>query len=250
MEALVFKGGNNQALTSSLLVAEKFGKRHADVIRSIENLLNTSDEELNAKMRLAFVSGTYTDSTGKENPIYIMNRKGFSILVMGYNGVKALKFKNDFYDAFEDMERQLKEQHKPLSNAQMFALQSNINLEYEHRISSVEQKLDILSKEREENAIQLLSVSVSVENVPEISLRDKIRQLVNKYSSATNTNQRDVWHKVYEQLYYRYHISINSYKKGKQETRLDVAERKGHLEKIYTIVSDLVKQQQYSIKNK
>ena len=73
MDALVFKGGDNQALTNSLLVAEKFSKRHADVIRSIDNLLNTSDAELNAKMRLVFVSSTYVDSTGKENPIYIMN---------------------------------------------------------------------------------------------------------------------------------------------------------------------------------
>lgn len=246
MDALVFKGGDNQALTNSLLVAEKFSKRHADVIRSIDNLLNTSDAELNAKMRLVFVSSTYVDSTGKENPIYIMNRKGFSILVMGYNGVKALRFKNDFYDAFEDLEKQLKEQQKPLSAVQMFALQSNINLEHEERLLNVEQKLEVLSKEREENTKQLLSVSVSVENVPEISLRDKIRQLVNKYSSAINIGQRDVWHKVYEQLYYRYHISINSYdKKSKRETSLDVAERKGHLEKIYAIISDLVKQQQY-----
>lgn len=50
---LVFKGENSQAQTNSLLVAEKFCKRHADVIRSIEKLLDTEDEALNAKMRLA-----------------------------------------------------------------------------------------------------------------------------------------------------------------------------------------------------
>ena len=108
MTDLVFKGQNGQVLTNSLLVAEKFGKRHADVIRSIDNILNTEDESLNAKMRLAFVSTTYEDATGKSNPAYIMNQKGFSILVMGWNGIKALKFKNEFYDAFEAMERALK----------------------------------------------------------------------------------------------------------------------------------------------
>lgn len=242
MKELVFQGGNNQALTDSLLVAEKFGKRHANVIRDIEKLLNTEDRELNSKMSLAFVSSTYVDSTGKENPIYIMNRKGFSILVMGYNGIKALKFKSDFYDAFENLESQLKEQQKPLSAVQMFALQANINLEHEQRISNVEQKLEALTKEREENTTQLLSVSVSVENVPEMSLRDKIRQLVNKYSSATNINQRDVWHKVYELLYYRYHISIKSYsKKNERESNLDVAERNRLLDKIYTIISSMVR---------
>lgn len=117
---LVFKGENCQALTNSVLVAGKFGKRHADVIRSIEKILNTEDESLNAKMRLAFVSTTYEDSTGKSNPAYIMNQKGFSILVMGWNGVKALKFKNEFYDAFETMEKALKEQQS-LSAPQTYA---------------------------------------------------------------------------------------------------------------------------------
>ena len=94
MDSLVFKGNNGQVVTNSLLVAEKFGKRHANVIRDIEKLLNTEDTELNSKMSLAFVIDTYEDSTGKSNPVYIMNRKGFSILVMGYNGIKALRFKN------------------------------------------------------------------------------------------------------------------------------------------------------------
>lgn len=66
MKELVFKGENDQALTNSLLVAEKFGKRHGNVIRDIEKLLNTEDEELNSKLSLAFVSTTYEDSTGEK----------------------------------------------------------------------------------------------------------------------------------------------------------------------------------------
>ena len=95
MNDLVFKGANNLVLTNSLLVAQKFGKRHSDVIRSIEKLLNVEDKSLNAKMRLAFESTSYDDVTGKSNPMYIMNEKGFSILVMGWNGVNALKFKDE-----------------------------------------------------------------------------------------------------------------------------------------------------------
>lgn len=117
MKDLVFKDGSNRVLTNSLLVAEKFDKRHADVIRSIEKILSTEDESLNAKMRLAFVSASYEDSTGKSNPMYVMNRKGFSILVMGYNGVQALRFKSDFYDAFDVMEARLKELQVPQSYA-------------------------------------------------------------------------------------------------------------------------------------
>lgn len=237
MTELVFQGKNNQAVTNSLLVAEKFGKKHYHVTDAIKNLLNSHE-----KSGQFFVSSTYIDNSGKENPLFIMNRDGFTLLAMGFTGKKALQFKMDYIAAFNAMETMLKEQQKPLSAVQMFALQANINLEHEQRLSNVEQKVEALAREREENTTQLLSVSVSVENVPEMSLRDKIRQLINKYSSATNINQRDVWRKVYELLYYRYHISINSYtKKDKRETSLDVAERNGLLDKIYTIISSMIR---------
>lgn len=39
MNEIVFRGANDQALTNSLLVAEKFGKEHRNVVRDIRNLL-------------------------------------------------------------------------------------------------------------------------------------------------------------------------------------------------------------------
>lgn len=149
MNELVFKGQNGQVLTNSLLVAEKFGKRHADVIRSIDNILNTEDESLNAKMRLAFVSATYEDSTGKSNPIYIMNQKGFSILVMGWNGIKALKFKNEFYDAFEAMEKQLKALSTPQTYAEALRRLADEVEEKERTQALLEQKTEQLDESKE-----------------------------------------------------------------------------------------------------
>jgi len=100
-----------------------------------------------------------------------------------------------------------------------------------------------MEQEREENARALLTVSVSSEMIPEISLRDKIRQLVNKYSSATNIRQQDVWHKIYDQLYYLYHISIRNYKKSRRdESKLEIAERNLFLDKIYNIISNMIRE--------
>lgn len=254
MKDLVFQGENNQALTNSLLVAEKFGKNHSDVVRAVDNLLeksNDPDFQCNAKMDVHKMFSSYMEDIPQPNggmkpaKRYVMNRDGFTLLTMGFTGKKALRFKLEYISAFNAMEAMLKELQKPLSSVQMFALQANINLEHEQRISNVEQKLEELTKEREESTKQLLSVSVSVETVPEISLRDKIRQLVNKYSASANVSPRDVWHKVYELLYYRYHVSINSYKKkNKRETSLEVAERNGLLDKIYTIISSMIKEKQ------
>lgn len=48
---LVFKGQNDQVLTNSILVAEKFGKEPNDVVRAIDNLLQNADNECDAKVR-------------------------------------------------------------------------------------------------------------------------------------------------------------------------------------------------------
>lgn len=103
MNELVFKGANDQALTNSLLVAEKFGKKHYHVIDSIRNLLNSHE-----KSGQYFVLDTYVDNSGKENPMYVMNRDGFTLLVMGFTGEKALQFKIDYIEAFNKMEQTIK----------------------------------------------------------------------------------------------------------------------------------------------
>ena len=103
MNELVFKGANDQALTNSLLVAEKFGKKHYHVMDSIRNLLNSHE-----KSGQYFVLDTYVDNSGKENPMYVMNRDGFTLLVMGFTGEKALQIKIDYIEAFNKMEQTIK----------------------------------------------------------------------------------------------------------------------------------------------
>lgn len=239
MNELVFMGENSQALTNSLLVAEKFEKRHGDVIRAVENLILAD-----AKLRSLFVSMTYVDEQMKERPMYAMNRDGFSLLAMGFTGKKAIQFKMDYINAFNAMEQALKERQKPLSQLEILVQSAQALLEHDNRISSVEQRLDKMDKDREENTKLLLSVPVSTDKIPELSLRDKIRQCVNLYAESTGICHQDVWRKIYAQLYYLYHISINAYKKDKKETNLDVAERNRFLDKIYTVISNMVREKQ------
>lgn len=128
--------------------------------------------------------------------------------------------------------------------SELLVLQKSVNalVEHENRIAKVESRLDALDKEREENTKDLLALPISDERVPEMSLRAKVRKLVNEYAYMTNIRQQEVWHKVYEQLFYLYKISIRAYKKQKGETNLDVAERNGFLDKIHIVISNLVKE--------
>lgn len=106
MKDLVFKGESNQVLTSSLLVADKFGKNHRDVLESIRELIKGRAE--NSAVLKMFVPSTYIASNNKENPMFIMNRDGFTLLAMGFTGEKALQFKLEYINAFNKMEEAIK----------------------------------------------------------------------------------------------------------------------------------------------
>lgn len=92
---------NKQAVTTSLRVAEVFGKDHKHVLETISNL---AAEKSAAKF---FAEATY-DNRGKQYPMYYMNRDGFTLLAMGFTGKKALQFKIQYIQAFNSMEATLK----------------------------------------------------------------------------------------------------------------------------------------------
>lgn len=112
---------------------------------------------------------------------------------------------------------------KPLSQLEVLQMAVNQMVEQEKRLSGVErlaleqkERLDKMELEQADNAKALLEVELSDNKVPEVTMRNKIRKLVNQYSRATNTKQQDVWHSIYDTLYYAHNISINSYKRKKE----------------------------------
>lgn len=239
MEDIVFRGANDQAVTSSLLVAEKFGKEHRHVLDAIRELIKGCAENSADPM---FEETTYINEQNKQAYLmFLMNRDGFTLLAMGFTGKKAMQFKLEYIKAFNKMEAIIKEQTKPKSQAEMLLEQCKLMVEQEHRLQKVEQRLDKIDEERVENGKLLLEAEVSENKVPEITMRNKIRRLVNQYAAATNTSQKDIWHDIYNNLYYAYNISINSYKEKKSQSNLDIAEKNGFLGKMFDIVSKMVK---------
>lgn len=92
---------NNQVVTNSRNVAEHFEKEHKTVLRAIENLAAQ-----NCATRFFFKT-TY-ENRGKQYPMYLMNRDGFSLLVMGFTGKKAIEWKLKYIEAFNKMEEEIK----------------------------------------------------------------------------------------------------------------------------------------------
>lgn len=100
---------DQQAVTTSLQVANNFEKLHKNVLRDIDALKR---DVLNFEQM--FIESMEQDSYGRDRRIYYMNRDGFSLLAMGFTGKQALQFKLKYIDAFNKMEKQLQRQ-KPLT---------------------------------------------------------------------------------------------------------------------------------------
>lgn len=97
---------NDEAVCDSLQVAEKFGKRHDKIIRSIEQIRENSSPQ---NWGQSFKEASYKDNSGKSNKKYIMNRDGFSVLAMGFTGKKAMEWKWKYINAFNQMESFIRE---------------------------------------------------------------------------------------------------------------------------------------------
>ncbi|HHW1662346.1 TPA: Rha family transcriptional regulator [Pseudomonas aeruginosa] len=94
---------DGQPTTTSLDVAARFGKRHADVIRAISKLDCSSEfTERN------FALSEYADPTGRALPQYRMTRDGFTFLCMGFTGKEAAKWKEAYINAFNRLEQELR----------------------------------------------------------------------------------------------------------------------------------------------
>ena len=110
---------NNQSVTTSRMIAEYFEKQHKHVLESIRELIaNMKNHSAEKWAQCFFQETSYVDSSGKSNVEYLMNRDGFSLLVMGFNNTeKVLKWKLKFIEAFNRMEEQIKQQQIQQSQA-------------------------------------------------------------------------------------------------------------------------------------
>ena len=74
-------------------------------MRDIKNLL---EGMLKIEQTSMFHKTTYiNEQNGQSYPMYLMNRDGFSLLVMGFTGAKALEWKLKYIEAFNAMEKEL-----------------------------------------------------------------------------------------------------------------------------------------------
>lgn len=110
-QSLVELNDNNTPVTTSLKVAEIFGKNHQHVLRNIKTLIKQSEGLEGGRPN--FGQSNYLNRQNKSQPMFEMDRDSFMLVVMGFTGKKALKFKMDFIAAFNAMEQKLMNRQDP-----------------------------------------------------------------------------------------------------------------------------------------
>lgn len=149
-----FEVVGDQTYTTSLDIAAVFEKRHDNIIAQIKALPQDDFTHLN------FKASNYKDSTGRTNPCYNLTRDAFSLLVMGFTGEKAYKWKILFIKAFNEMEKRLKN----LEQEKMEKLAFHQSLGYKSQLKQ--------QKEHYENKIKALQYDL--EHKKELSFKRKL----------------------------------------------------------------------------
>lgn len=139
---------NEHAVTTSLRVAEVFGKQHKDVLKAVKSL-DCSEEFRERNFALSKID-YQNGNIKKQLPMYYITRDGFMFLVMGFTGKTAAKWKEAYIKAFNEMEAKIR------------AEQMAKAIEEHDRKEAIEYEKLLEREEREEAAIDARVAAMSL----------------------------------------------------------------------------------------
>jgi len=178
---------NNRVVVSSKQVAKRFGKLHKDVLESIRQILVAENSATN------FYEETTFDYRGRKFPIYLMDKDGFSLLVMGFTGKEALEWKIKYIKAFNAMEQEI--QHKEYQAALAKSSENEL----------LRKKVEQLKKDKFDISIQVdLAIRERRNLETELEIQEKVinnikKAYIEKFekdkNNITNT-EMDEWNKM------------------------------------------------------
>lgn len=232
MDEIILQNKDGQILASSREVAEKFGKAHKDILEAIRNL--TAE---NSAVKNMFILSNYKNNRGRNYDEYLMNRDGFSLLVMGFTGKKALEWKLKYIEAFNKMEEKLKSGDY-LSEEEKLKLQLFSKDPFE--VASAHKKLVeletdplIAENNRKQEIINGLTDDVPIYEKPDI---------INRICKKSHSGYANRYKELYKCFRENYHIDLikrcenynaEQLKRKDELTIIRYAEKFGFIDDLY-----------------
>jgi Rha family phage regulatory protein len=176
----------NQAVTNSLIVAESFGKNHADVLRDIRKM------ECSEAFRLRnFAESSYVNSQNKEMPMYHMNKNGFTLLAMGYTGKEAMKFKESYINEFERMENELKKP-RVLSEKEQLVAAMKLSIESAEELAQVKEDVAEIK--------HTITNQLTLDHGQQVTLHHAIKQRVESIKDDYEVPTNKLYNQIHSHL--------------------------------------------------
>lgn len=141
-----------QPVVGSREVADNFEKEHKHVLRDIKEKIKVSPILGSPKY---FIESTYVDKSNRQSKEYLLTRDGFSLLVMGFTGAKALEWKLKYIEAFNKMEQYIKERQPKVPTTYKEALQhllvqveenERLQLENQQQVKVIEKQSEVIGE--------------------------------------------------------------------------------------------------------
>lgn len=225
-ELSVFQQGGVDVIDSRS-VAEAIGKNHKELLRDIRNYAEIIEKaterksapsenphesnesnfglvekstESNFGLSDFFVPSTYTDSTGRTLPCYLLTKKGCDMVANKMTGEKGVLFTAAYVTAFEKMRQQTR---KPMTTNEMFAMQAQINLESERKLAALESKV-----EKTSGVVMTALNAFAAPPTDEERWRDDMNRRVRAMCEEYGLNYHTTIGDMYAELENRAHVNL------------------------------------------
>lgn len=238
MNNLTITEGTEQLTLESREVAEMVGKRHTDLMRSINGYVKVLTD---AKMRSLdfFIPSDYVDAKGESRSCYLLTKKGCDMVANKMTGEKGILFTATYINRFEEMAEELKNQTPKLPTTYKQALLALVEEVEKNEQLELENKQQAKEIEYKQNVIQAFS--------DDITLTEK-RQILNDVVRRGGVSKiSDRWRLLYKnyQTKHKFNLTIqlenyNKKNKPKMKNKLDYIDKvRDDIDGLYEIACKL-----------
>ena len=113
---------NGELTIDSREVAEMVEKPHDQLMRSIRGYIKVLDDSAKLQTPNFFIESTYINSQNKQQPCYLLTKKGCDMVANKMTGEKGILFTAEYVTKFDEMEKQIKSNTPQISREQQLVL--------------------------------------------------------------------------------------------------------------------------------
>lgn len=208
---------NGIEVVDSREVARLIGKQHAHLMRDIKGYAEVLENSTESKFGLSdfFVPHTYTDSTGRTLPCYLITKKGCDMVANKMTGEKGVLFTAAYVTAFEKMKHELSGQ--PQFSALSPQLQALISIEM--RQNEQEKRMSAIEEQASQNqqAVQTAFETLALPSVSKDQWQDEMNKAIRQLCVQYNLNYQKTIGDMYKELEELAGVNLSTRQKRLQE---------------------------------